>query len=382
MNFRITLIILNLLACAPFAKAQEDTFATRLLLEIAADQVAADSFYYAGMFPSHRYYGHPRGKMKHDNNVFFTGLIAMTLGEMQDQFHNADSVLCRNIRAKACATFPYFRHKSGRSTYNFWRTNPSMVFPNSGFLNLFKKWHSLPDDIDDTSILLLAMEADSATARATKRLMEQHANTVSYGIKNTFKKYRDIPAYSTWFGKSMPIDFDACVLANTLYFMHHYNMAGGRFDSATVRLLAAFIQNREYMTHPAYISPHYARSPVLIYHFARLIGRYPIPELAQHRGVLVADAKQLLAQTSDDMDRVILSTALLWLGEPAPEIDLGKVRTDGDFVFFVAGFNSLLPDFGKKTFSGYHLISYYYKCPAYNKVLLLQHHLLRASLKA
>lgn len=382
MNFRITLIISMLLACAPFARAQEDTFATRLLHEIAAEQAAADSFYYAGMFPSHRYYGSPRGKMKHDNNVFFTGLIAMTLSEMQDQFRGPDSALCRNIRTKACATFPNFRHKSGRSTYNFWKTNPSMVFPNSGFLNLFKKWHSLPDDIDDTSILLLAMEADSATARATKALMEQHANTVSYAIKNTFKKYRDIPAYSTWFGKSMPIDFDACVLANTLYFMHHYNMAGSRSDSATVQLLAGFIQHREYMTHPAYISPHYARSPVLIYHFARLIGRYPIPELAQHRAMLVADAQQLLAATTDDMDRVILSTALLWLGASAPEIDLQEVKTDGDFVFFVAGFNSLLPDFGKKTFSGYHLISYYYRCPAYNKVLLLQHHLLRASLKA
>ncbi len=191
-----------------------------------------------------------------------------------------------------------------------------MVFPNSGFLNMFKKWHSLPDDIDDTSILLLAMEADSATARATKRLMEQHANTVSYGIRNTFKKYRDIPAYSTWFGKSMPIDFDACVLANTLYFMQHYNMADSRFDSATVQLLDSFIRNREYMTHPAYISPHYARSPVLIYHFARLIHRYPVPELSQHRAQLITDANALLAAANDDMDRVILSTALLWLGAP------------------------------------------------------------------
>lgn len=370
-------IILLILSISLHARAQQDTFATRMLQEIAAEQVAADSFYYTGMFPSHRYYGHPNGKMKHDNNVFFTGLIALTLGELQPHFSGPDSLRCRQVRTLAAASFPRFRHKSGRGTYNFWRTDPSMVFPNSGFLNLFKKWHSLPDDIDDTSILLMAMDADTATARATKALMEQHANTVRYGIRNTFKKYRHIPAYSTWFGKSMPIDFDACVLANTLYFMHHYGMADSRFDTATVQLLEAFIRNREYMTHPAYISPHYARSPVLIYHFARLIGKYPIPELAQHRAQLVADAQALLAGASDDMDRVILSTSLLWLGANAPVIDLAKVKTDGDFVFFVAGFNSLLPDVGKKTFSGYHLISYYYRCPAYNKVLLLQHHLVR-----
>jgi len=376
MKFQKIILLLILLNSFP-AAAQRDTFASRLLHEIAGEQLTSDSFYFAGMFPSYRYYGRPNGQMKNDNNVFFTGLIAMTLGELQGYFTGADSLLCRQIRSKACASFPNFRHTSGRSTYNFWRTNPSMVFPNSGFLNLFKKWHSLPDDIDDTSILLLAMEADVTTACEVQELMKQHANTVSYNIKNTFKKYRRIPAYSTWFGKNMPIDFDACVLTNTLYFMHAYKMADSRTDSATVQLLDSFIRNREYMTHAAYISPHYARSPVLLYHIARLIGRYPIPELVRHRIQLIADARKLLVASNDDMDRIILGTALIWLGDPAPAMNLPAIKTNGNFVFFVAGFNSLLPDFGKKTFSGFPLISYYYRCPAYNKVLLLQHHLLR-----
>lgn len=381
MTFRkIACLLFTLLNTLP-SPAQHDTLTARLLRDIAAQQVTADSFYFTGMFPSMRYYGSPGGKMEHDNNVFFTGLIAMTLGELQQDLSGADSILCQQIRCRARTSFPYFRHRSGRSTYNFWKTNPRTVFPNSRFLNLFVKWHSLPDDIDDTSILLMAMEADSATARAAKALMAQHANTVSYGVRNTFKKYRGIPAYSTWFGKSMPIDFDACVLANTLYFMHVYNMVDGRADSASVQLLEAFIRNREYITHPAYISPHYARSPVLIYHFARLIGRFPIPELVQHKAQLAEDARLLMAASEDDMDKVILSTALLWLGEKAPELDLTGINTNGSFVFFVAGFNSLLPNPYKRMFSGYHLISYYYRCPAYNQVLLLQHQLLRKKLQ-
>ncbi|RFS20134.1 hypothetical protein DVR12_20680 [Chitinophaga silvatica] len=360
--------------------AQEDTVTSRLLREIAAEQYQSDSFYYAGMFASHRYYGYPDGKRKHDNNVFFTGLIAMTLGEIQNELRGPDSILCLKIRKLAQQSFPHFQHKSGRQTYNFWRTNPSMVFPNSWFLNLFRKWHSLPDDIDDTSILLLAMEADSTTALAAKELMEQHANTVNYGIKNTFKKYRGIPAYSTWFGKNMPIDFDACVLSNTLYFMHTYNMANSKADNATVQLLDAFIRHREYLSDPAYISPHYARSPVLIYHFARLIGKYPDAVLIQHREQLAKDAQMLLKESRDEMDKIILSTSLMWLGEEAPVIDIKKIDVNGDFVFFVAGFNSLLPDPYKKFFSGYHLISYYYRCPTYNKVLMLQNHLLRKRL--
>ncbi|ATL49301.1 hypothetical protein COR50_20155 [Chitinophaga caeni] len=361
-------------------QAQKDTLASRLLHEIAAEQYTADSFYYAGMFPSHRYYGYPNGKMKHDNNVFFTGLIAMTLGELQNEFDNPDSILCQQIRSSAVASFPHFRHRSGRNTYNFWQTNPSMVFPNSGFLKMFKKWHSLPDDIDDTSILLLAMEADPATAREVKNLMEEHANTVHYSIRNTFKKYRDIPAYSTWFGKNMPIDFDACVLSNTLYFMHAYNMVNSPADTASLQLLDAIIRNREYMTNPSYISPHYAYPPVLIYHFARLIGRYHDPILTQHSAQLASDARQLFESSCNEMEKVILSTALLWLGEEAPPVDIQKADLNGDLIFFVAGFNALLPNPYKKFFSGYHLISYYYRCPTYNKVLLLQHHLLRQAI--
>lgn len=346
---------------------------SQLLREIAAEQMAEDSFYYTGMFRSFRHYGSPGGKMKEDNNVFFTGLIAFTLSELR--FQGEDSVLCQRILRNARSSFGHFRNK-GRATYNFWKTNPGIVFPNSRFLGLFKKWHTLPDDIDDTVILLMAMQAEDSTASAVKRLMEQHANTVHYRIRNTFPKYRDIPAYSTWFGRNMPIDFDFCVLTNVLYFSHAYGMYGGRYDAASTALLDSFILHREYITHPAYISPHYARTPVLIYHIARLMGRFSIPSLEKHRAQLIADARSELRMAQDPMDRVILSTSLLWLGDASvPEIL--NVDTEGDFVFFVAGFNSLLPDPFKKMFLGYHVVTYYYRSPAYNKALLLQYLMLR-----
>ncbi|SIN81186.1 hypothetical protein [Chitinophaga niabensis] len=348
---------------------------SRLLREIAADQVAEDSFYYCGMFRSFRYYGNLQGKKKEDNNIFFTGLIAFTLTELQNRFRGEDSVLCQQILARARSSFRYFRNGT-RATYNFWKTNPGIVFPNSRFLGLFKKWHTLPDDIDDTVILLMGMQANDTTARAVKLLMEQHANTVRYRIRNTFPKYRDLPAYSTWFGRSMPIDFDFCVLTNALYFSHAYGMFNGRSDSASVALLDSFIRHREYVTHPAYISPHYGRTPVLIYHIARLMGTFTIASLEKHRAQLIADATAQLRMAQDPMDRVILSTALIWLGGTVPE-GLSLNDDGGDFVFFKAGFNSLLPDPYKRIFSGYHVVTYYYQCPAYNKLLMLQHLMLR-----
>ena len=368
------LVMMMFLGPVLTARGQYDTTASRLLREIAAEQIVQDSFYYAGMFRSFRHYGNLQGKMKEDNNIFFTGLIAFTLSELR--FRGEDSVLCQRILSNARSSFRHFRHSADRATYNFWKTNPGIVFPNSRFLGLFKKWHTLPDDIDDTVILLMGMQASASTADTVKLLMEQHANTVRYRIRNTFPKYRDIPAYSTWFGRSMPIDFDFCVLTNALYFSHAYGMADRRSDSASVALLDSFIHHREYVTHPNYISPHYGRSPVLIYHIARLMGTFPIASLEKHRPQLIADATAQLRMAGDPMDKVILSTALRWLGADAvPELPLSD--TDGDFVFFKAGFNSLLPDPYKKMFSGYHVVTYYYRCPAYNKVLLLQHLMLK-----
>lgn len=374
-------VIIVLLACLMAGqpvRGQQDTLASRLLREIAAEQIVKDSFYYEGMFRSFRHYGNLHGKVKEDNNIFFTGLIAFTLTELQTRFHGEDSVLCQRILTSARSSFRHFRHSKGRTTYNFWKTNPGIVFPNSRFLGLFKKWHTLPDDIDDTVILLMGMQAGDSTARAVKLLMEQHANTVRYRIRNTFPKYRDIPAYSTWFGRDMPIDFDFCVLANALYFSHAYGMAGGRYDLASTTLLDSFIQHRAYVTHPAYISPHYARTPVLIYHIARLMGRFPIASLEKHRQQLIADAKEQLRVARNPMDKVLLSTSLIWLGSAIPALSFNDTETSEDFVFFMAGFNSLLPDPFKKIFSGYHVVTYYYRCPSYNKALMLQHLMLRA----
>ncbi|MRG44387.1 hypothetical protein GFS24_04640 [Chitinophaga sp. SYP-B3965] len=367
VQWRKSLVVIMLLAFVLPASGQ----ASRLLKEIAAEQIEKDSFYYTGMFRSYRHYGNLHGKMREDNNIFFTGLIAFTLSELQTKFHGEDSLLCQRILRNARSSFRHFRHNV---TYNFWKTNPGIVFPNSPFLGLFKKWHTLPDDVDDTVILLMGMQADDSTARAVKLLMEQHANTVRYSIRNTFPKYRHIPAYSTWFGRDMPIDFDFCVLTNVLYFNHAYGMAGGRYDEATTALLDSFIHHREYITHPAYISPHYARTPVLLYHIARLMGRFPIAALEKHRPQLIVDAQAQLRMARDPMDKVILSTALIWLGvTTVPKVSF----KDTNFVFFMAGFNSLLPDPFKKIFSGYHVVTYYYRSPAYNKMLMLQHLLLR-----
>ncbi|CAL1517751.1 hypothetical protein MMC2321_01487 [Chitinophaga sp. MM2321] len=348
---------------------------------MAAGQISQDSFYYAGMFPSYRHYGYPTAKAVHDNNIFFTGLIGLTLQELSPLLPEEDKAVSQRIIQQAKAAYPHFQHSPQRYTFNFWKTNPQIVFPNSPFLNLFKKWHALPDDIDDTAILLLNMQVNDSIALAVKQLMEAHTNTTNYRIRNTFRKYRDIPAYSTWFGKKMPIDFDFCVLTNALYFIHTYALPLSRHDSATIELLGQLIDNRAYISHPAYISPHYARTPVLLYHIARLLGKFPIPSLIKYKDQLIADTRQALNDADNIMDQVILHTTLIWLGAPAQTLALGKKGineiTQNDFIFFMAGFNSLLPNPFKQLGANVSMIRYYYRCPAYNKALILQYLVLR-----
>jgi len=378
----VLLLVLFFLIYSISAQAQDTALANRLLRRIAAQQITRDSFYYQGMFPSFRYYGRAQGKAKADNNIFFTGLIAFTLQELKPQLSPADQIICDSIVRKATGAYRYFRNTSGRPTYNFWAKEPPVIFPNSWFLNHFNRAQELPDDLDDSAILLLTLQVPDSVAQIVKALMDAYANTRIRTVRNTYRKYRYTPAYSTWFGEKMPVDFDFSVLCNALYFTHAYRLPEDRYDSATISLLQQFIIHREYLSHPGYISPHYARTPVLLYHIARLLGRFPIPALVKYKPQLIADARHELSVAGGFMDKVILSTALIWLGDQPPPLDVSSGTAlspadDKDFIFFIASFSAILPNPFKRWLQSSGLIKYLFECPAYNETLLLEYVLLK-----
>ncbi len=379
---RILILVFFSLIYSFAAHAQDLSLAKRLLHRISARQVTRDSFYYRGMFPSLRYYGRARGKAKADNNIFFTGLIAFTLQELKPRLSPFDQVICDSIIQRAAGAYRYFRNTNGRPTYNFWTKKPPVIFPNSWFLNHFNLTQALPDDLDDSAILLLALQAPDSVAQIVKALMDAYANTRIRTIRNTYRKYRHIPAYSTWFGEKMPVDFDFSVLCNALYFTHAYHLPEDKYDSATITLLQQFIIHKEYLSHPGYISPHYARTPVLLYHIARLIGRFPIPALVKYKPQLIADARHELSVAGGFMDKVILSTALIRLGDQPPPLDTSpgtmlSSADENDFIFFIASFSAMLPNPFKSLLSSSRRIKYRYQCPAYNETLLLEYVLLK-----
>lgn len=371
------LILFLLCGASAILKAQDTAVIGGVLEKLEGMQVSEDAFYFEGLFPAYRRYGAAR-KLKEDNAVFFTGLIAFTLKELRPFFSREQQVRCDSILARAIRSYPLFQNVRGRPTFNFWRTDPPLVFPNSWFLNHFNESQQLPDDLDDTVILWLTMQPSDSVAVLVKALMAAHANGEKGLIKNTYRKYRDIPAYSTWFGEKMPVDFDFCVLCNVLYFVHAYHLPLNAHDSASVDLLRRMIVDGDYLKHPGFISPHYARTPLLLYHVARLLGRFSVPALDTLKPRLLDEVHRIYGQSDSWLDSVILSTAAMRLGGeclPVTPPDNNRMYED-NATFFVASFSAILPRFWKKLLLNNQLIKYYYFCPAYRYTLYLENYIL------
>jgi hypothetical protein len=365
--------------------AGQSSVETLLLQRMQQLQVQQAGVFPKGMFPSYRMYALNKDREKADINGFFTGLISFTLRDLQPLLSSDNRLLAGKLLQDAQPVFDKFRNRKGRPTYNFWPTDTPQIFPNAGWLNLFDKSQSLPDDLDDTVILLLAEQTDRATAEQVHALMQSYTNNGLKRVRNTFQPYRMIGAYSTWFGNKMPVDFDVSVLANILYFVQRHDLRWTAADSASLQLIVNVIDDQRHITHAPYVSPHYSRLPVILYHLSRLMSVRPIPLLEDRRQQLIEQALAAMDNATGFMDQVILSTALLRWGVKPPVVkpreteNLEALIEEEDFSFFIANMASMLPDPLKQWVGGAGVGKFYYHCPAYNYALVLEYMLLNRS---
>ena len=370
-------IIFFCLSC--FTVKASDSITIKLLVQrIAAMQAISDGNIPKGSFASYRTYHLNKHRQKADINAFYTGLICFTLRDLENQFDAIEKQQVDNIINQAKPYFNKFKNQKGRNTYNFWTTDTSRIFPNSGLLNTFNKSQALPDDFDDTVILLMAMNAPDSVAKAIHRLMQDYTNQSKKKINNTFKQYQDIPAYSTWFGKKMPIDFDVSVLMNVLYFVQKYQLPFSKADSASVDLIVKVIESNQYETTASYVSPHYNTTAVILYHLSRLMALKPIPALEQYKSQLILSAKNCYTHSNSFLEKIILSTTLMRWGIDMPTMvitaqsNLIELIEEDDYPFFIANIASMLTNPFKKIASSTGLVKFTYHSPAYNQRLLLE----------
>lgn len=373
---KIFVLIAGLIICGVAAHAQQDSTVYTILEHIRAMQQKKDSFFIAGEFPTYRQYA-TSDELKPDNSIFYTGLIAFTLTYLKPYFTPQEQDICDTIISRAHRAFPHFQSTQGDLTYNFWPKENAGIYPNSWFFSQLRTTYNLPDDLDDSAILWLSMDLADSTSRSIKKLIDSHANGRHLWIRNTYSMYRRRPAYSTWFGKNMPIDFDFCVLCNGLYFVFQHHLTLDTYDSATLSVVRDMIIHKQFVSHPLYISPSYGRTPVLLYTLGRLMGKFSIPELDSLKPDLLQSAEAAYRHAGNGLDSLMLATSIIRFGGPQMAVPgLEQLRSNLNSPFYMASSALILPGLWKKLCLPMPWIRYNFYCPAYNEILFLENRII------
>lgn len=341
---------------------------TELLLKISELQSKVDKNYAAGLFPSQRFHLHFPFE-REDNNIFFTASIVFILQGLREKLSNEEQNIALEICNKAIANYSDYKNKDGLDTYNFWRTDGSAHFPNGNFLSRINKVR-IPDDADDTALVYLTSKPTRETVLWLKDKLAQHANLSKKQITNTFPEYKNLKAYSTFFGTNMFIEFDVCVLCNILYFVFQNKLELNQHDHDSISFIRSIIERKHYLEKPFYASHSYPSSAVILYHVTRLLEKFEVPGLSEIKPKVIADLQLLFTKEKNRMNKVILSTSLKRLEQD--DEPFNYIPSEKNWSFFHAG---LLTAFENKitySLAGNSLAHLKYKCEAHRLSLILE----------
>ena len=376
MSKRIFIIIILLCGIKITHAQNNDSLIHDLLLDIQSMQVKTDGEFYGGSFPTYRECGGAPHNYQPDNTIFYTAITAFALRNMIPYLNDGDKEIAQQIITKIRQIYPLYRNKHGYPYYGFWATNDP-IMPHTYYFKYLKQVFGQGEDADDTVMILMTDSTSDKDVTDLKKRLQDVANLSRQKIIATYKKYRDIPAYSTYLGSRTVPDFDFAVQCNILYFVYDKKLPLSKQDTATLHLLTEMVRNREYMTAPIYLSPYYVRSSILIYHIVRLMTAFHIPQLEPYKQQLIADAQKEFNESTNVMDKIILSTSLMKLGanaEVPPFTNIPEFENSNQkqFVFFQARAAFSYPTPFKQVMLHWSYINYYFYCPAYYKILWLE----------
>lgn len=385
---RFSLIVIVLFFIQTGNSQTVQTLVHQVLQRISSLQTNGNKYLSAGIMPTYRSPNGRLDKMKPDNTAFTTGVIVFILNNLRSKLSYEDQLICDSIAQRAYPSFKKFKNSKGRNAYNYWQTDTLNFFPNSGWAKPFVAKKSLPDDMDDTVMLLMALGITDSVANEVHTVMQDYINTKNQTVNNTYKQFKYLKAYSTWYGKKMPIEFDACVMANVLYFNKLHHIAFSAADSACLYFITQIIEKKYHVSDAAYVSPYYATTPLLLYHFARLMALgQPIIELEKYKPQLIAEAKKAYQTTTNLPEKIILQTAMMRWGVA----NLLPIEIDGNnlfdelennpFVYFIGDLGTTLKNPYKKIIASTGLLKFNFYCPAYNDVLFLENLLIYQELQ-
>lgn len=354
-----------------------------LVTRIRQLQAGKDATILPGLFYSYISNKEKFSDTKSDENIFYNGLVAYILKNISTSLSLHEQSSIDSILNAAKPAFSKFRNTLGRSTYNFWRTDTTFTFPYTWWIKIIRGNVTLPDDLDDTSLGLLALDAPDSIASSVHKLMTAYINDGIHTLRNPVMYMKDYKAYSVWFGKNFPVVMDISVLANVLSFTQTYDLPWSQADSASLQLILKVIQEKDYIHQPLAVSPYYGKPSIFLYNLARLMAIKKIPELEAVKTSLLEQAAIELSQSKNVIEQIILSTAILKWGYLPPEINLPAIENiqeeieQNDFAFFIGNIPSYLSNGLRNILMSKNAGLFYHYCPAHNDALLLEYLVLK-----
>lgn len=328
----------------------------------------------SGVYPSY-VNGKKKFKTKHrDLTIFYNVLIDNILRRSLSKLSGEDSLLAERLLLKSRIAYSHFENPHRRGTYNFWRRDSVYTIPYH-FLGSFLNNHpNVPDDFDDSGLGYCALGKSSDSARYLHQLMLGFRNKKPFKNKRILNAYRNIEAYSSWFGENFPVVFDVCVISNMLWFIHHYQLPWNRADSAGLQLLTTVLgKDADIKENPLLLSPYYGTKPIIYYHVANLMADTKIDTLESLKPSMIEQVRQLLTKSKDPFETLLLQSTLQRLGFETSNVlntsQLESIRIS-DYPFFIGNVRSYFSIGISKILGKSDILLYYHFCPAFNEALL------------
>lgn len=347
--------------------------ALQILEKVASLQSSGDKYFAEGLFPTYRFHLYLPGTQA-DNSIFSTASIVFILQDIMPLLREEEKSVAQSICQKAITRYEDYRNKDGLKIYNFWKTDGSPHFPNGWLLSRMKSVR-IPDDVDDTALIYLTKPSPKEDVLWLQKKLKLHANLASRQIQNTFEEYKNLKAYSTFFGKNMYIEFDACVLCNLLYLQLQHDLELDEHARDSIKYLADVIETDKHVTHPFYTAASYPKTELILYHYARLLGKFEVEGLSQLKSKIIQDLKKEYPNPY----HILAETALLKLGQK-PEFSKTEPK-EGNFYYYHAGMLTALENRLTHKLAKYQFFHLKYRCEAQYWALMLEHEVLKRNLE-
>lgn len=188
-----------------------------------------------------------------------------------------------------------------------------MPFPGSILLSTKQK--RLPDDYDDTALIQLARGLNPMDKPVRDKMLKYAMRPDRKAVEHFPSEYRLKKVYETWYAKKLQQVLDIVVMSNVMLFVMEKQYPLETPDRHTIECLKTSIDEGWYFKDPEVYALNYNRTPIIMYCLARLIAKDSRGEFTKQRKVLIGHLRQALEQTDQNIEKAIIATSLLRLGE-------------------------------------------------------------------